>query len=568
MDGTSVSSDALPAPAVARAGSHASPELRRALANIRVIIAIVAAIESLALSAVVQPAVAFVVLCYTVYAGWLGWREASDRHPVSSPLASWIDALAILLIAWLVATPSSLFILLLLFPVLFASLSFGFASGLAVALFATAGAVIIARAQHGGVVSMESMLFPLSILGLGPIVAGLARSGVQMNDQVTIADRLLEQADPRLGLQRVAAIVLQALERHFTADLGLLLIWLPGCEPRLFRGDRHTRVVELHGELVDALLGGFSRLPREVASVHHVAHFMGKRRIRRHSGFHVARRRPTSEARTPMDELAGLLEAHSLVAVPVCRRSPHPCWLLLDSASGRHRSGDAELLFHVMEQLAPVIENASLLEQLSDEAMATERARIGRDLHDTAIQPYLGIKYGVEALARKATPDNSLHRDIAALQEMVNNELHELREAVSSMRGGAGRGADVLCPALRRQAKRFSELFGIEVAVDCEGDIPINRKLSDAFLHLISEALTNIRRHTRATRAEIQVTVEPQAFVLRIGNDHGPGAPPGQFVPRSIAERAESLNGGVTVDLRHPGVTELVVTIPRSPDRG
>jgi hypothetical protein len=33
-------------------------------------------------------------------------------------------------------------------------------------------------------------------------------------------------------------------------------------------------------------------------------------------------------------------------------------------------------------------------------------------------------------------------------------------------------------------------------SVDCEGDIPINRTLSAAFFHLISEALTNIRRHT------------------------------------------------------------------------
>ena len=560
MDRTTAGSEATAAAAAATA-SHASPELKRVLANLRIIIAIIAAIESLTLAPGPQPAVVLVVVGYSAYAGLLGWLEAKGSQPAHSPLTAWIDALWILIIAWLVATPSSLFILLLLFPVLFASFSFGFVSALSVALFAATGTLLIARARHGAAMSLESMLLPLSILGLSPLVAGLARAGVHMNEQVTIANRLLEGADPRLGVERVANFILQALERHFQADLGLLLIWLPGGEPRLFRGDRQATIVELHGELRDTLLAALSRLPRDIASVHHMAPRLG-RRLRRHRGFHVTRFMPTGEAREAMDELGDLLEAHSLITVPICRRSPRPCWLLLDSTEG-YRSRNADLLFQVMEQLAPVIENANLLEQLSEEAAATERARIGRDLHDTAIQPYLGIKYGIEALARTALPDNPLYRNIVALQEMVTSELHELREVVSNMRSGVASGDDTLAPALRRQARRFSELFGIGVTVDCEGDIPINRTLSAAFFHLISEALTNIRRHTHATRAEIQITVEPQAFVLRIGNDHDVESPPAPFVPRSIAERAASLHGSAVVDLLRPGFTDLIITIPR-----
>ena len=101
-----------------------------------------------------------------------------------------------------------------------------------------------------------------------------------------------------------------------------------------------------------------------------------------------------------MAELADLLEAPALLATPLCRRSPHPCRLVFASARRRYRAGDADLIAAVMEQLSPVVENAGLLESLAEEAMATERARIGRDLHDSAIQPYLGLKYGVEALAR------------------------------------------------------------------------------------------------------------------------------------------------------------------------
>jgi signal transduction histidine kinase len=565
MTGSKAGCTAAPRIRAGAASSRASPELRRVLANIRIIIAIIAAIECLSLSLAPRPLIVLTVLCYAAYAGWLCWVEINGSQPAQSPLMSWIDASWILLVAWLAGTPSSLFVLLLLFPVLFASLSFGFMSGLLVSLFAAVGALLVARGQQAGAISTEAMLFPLSLLGLGPLVAGLARAGVQMNEQVTIADRLLERADPRLGVARVADTILHALARHFEADLGLLLIWLPGCEPRLFRCDRSGTVSEVHGELRGGLLEALGRLPRDIASVLHVTHLFGRLPFRYRSGFHVTAHVATPAARPAMEILAELLDTQSLITVPICRRSPRPCWVLLDSAHRRYRSRNAELLFGIMEQVAPVIENAGLLEQLSAEAMATERARIGRDLHDTAIQPYLGIKYGIEALARKSGADNPLRHDILALEGMAISELHQLREVVSNMRSGSGPGEDTLAPALRRQGRRFSELFGLEVSVHCEGDISTNRKLAEACVHLVSEALTNIRRHTRATRAEIFVAAEPDTLVLRIGNDHGAEEPsPAAFVPRSIAERAESLHGCALVDLRRPGFTDLIISIPRT----
>lgn len=546
-------------------GHRPSPELRRVLANIRVVIALVATIESVALSVLGQPPVSLALLGYTAYAGWLAWLEASGRRAPLSRLTSWIDALWILLIAQLAAAPGSLFMLLLLFPVLFASLSFGVLSGMLVSAFAAFGALLVVHG-HGEALTFSTLLFPAAILVLGPLVAGLARPGVELNEQVSVADRLFEQADPRLGLERVARVIVRSLTRRFEADLGLLLIWLPGREPRLFRCDGAFQVREIDGEPRTALLERMSRLPRDIAGVRDITHLPGRHRIPRYSGFHIISRQPAAADRPALEALGELLDAHSLASIPICRRSPQPCWLVLESARRHYRARDAELLVRVMEQLAPVIENAGLLEQLCDEAAATERARIGRDLHDTAIQPYLGIKYGIEALARKARIDNPLHDDIVALKEMATSELHELRETVSHMRAGVARGEDTLAPALRRQARRFSELFGIDVAVHCDGDIPINRQLSAAFFHMVSEALTNIRRHTHATRAEIRVTVAPDAFVVHISNDHGPEPPPASFRPRSIAERAESLHGRAIVDTARPGLTDLIITIPRLPE--
>ncbi|WP_246264085.1 sensor histidine kinase [Aromatoleum toluvorans] len=548
------------------AGAGSSPELRRVLANIRVLVAIVAATEAMTLSVATRPTMMLVVLGYAVWAGWLCWVELNGLRSLRSPLTSWIDAAWILLFAWLAGTQGTTYTLLLLFPVLFAALSFGFLTGLAVSLFAATGATaeIMLRDLQVGKVALEVILQPLSILILGPLVAGLARAGVRMNEQITVADRLLGEADPRLGVKRVAKTLLQGLTRHFAADPGLLMIWLPGGEAHLFRTDRGCDFSEVTGELRSALVDALAALPANIASMHHHTYLFGRIPLRYTSGFDLVRRTPTAAARAAVQDLADALDAHSMLAIPLCRRGPHPCRLVLASSQRRYRSHDAELLAGILDQLTPVIENAGLLERLADEAMATERARIGRDLHDTAIQPYLGLKYGIEALARKAGPDNPLRDDVQALQQIALEELHTLRELVSGMRDGSGNGDDALLPALRRQAKRFRELFGIDVAVQCEGAIPMRRKLAATIFPMVSEALTNIRRHTPATRSEILVRNHDDACVVNIRNPHDIQSPPQPFVPRSIVERAESVNGCVVVDIRRDGITDLMISIPKT----
>jgi len=570
MDNSSATSPAVLPPRVANGGLHLNPELRRILANIRVIVAIVAATEALSLSGAGRTPAALAALGYAAYAAWLCWAETRGNRPVLPRVTPWVDAGWILLFAWLAEAQSSLFVLLLLFPVLFASLSFGFVSGLLVSQFAAAvaAAQLIIHNGYGDIPWQGAMLQPLSLLVLGPLVAGLARAGVQMNEQLTVADRLLGQLDPRLGVQRVAETMLRALTHHFDADRGLILLWLPDSEPRLFDCDASGNVNELSGELHASLVESLGDLPPDVAAVHHLAHLGRLPLLRRHSGFDLETRASSSTARAAAEHLAELLDAQSMVAMPICRRAPHPCRLLLESRYRRYRAHDAELLYGVMEQLAPVIENAGLLERLTEAAMATERARIGRDLHDTAIQPYLGLKYGIEALARKAAPDNPLRRDIHALKDVAISELHNLRELVTDMRAGACGADDALAPALRRQAKRFSELFGIEVAVSCEGELPVRRSLAAAIFPMVGEALTNIRRHTDASRAEILVCAQAGACSLRITNAHDPYAPPPPFIPRSIVERAESLHGRAVVERQRPGLTDLIISIPAPPEHG
>jgi signal transduction histidine kinase len=201
------------------------------------------------------------------------------------------------------------------------------------------------------------------------------------------------------------------------------------------------------------------------------------------------------------------------------------------------------------------------VERLTREAAAYERTRLSRDLHDRTVQPYVGLKFAIEAVARKLPPDSPLRADIQMLLQMTSAELAGLKNVVGGLRKGPEGGA--LLASIRQQAQRFSELFGIHVHVRAEGDAPDIKRLRGEILAMVSEGLSNVWQHTRARGASIRLGTEGDWLRLEIRNEHG-AAPPPRFVPASIAERAAALGGAATVLFTEDRHTVVDVRIPLS----
>jgi len=212
-------------------------------------------------------------------------------------------------------------------------------------------------------------------------------------------------------------------------------------------------------------------------------------------------------------------------------------------------------MHRMAEQVVPVLDNATLLEQLVAATAETERMRIGRDLHDSAIQPYVGLKFAVEALARRVPADSPLANEVHSLVKMVTQELVLLREIVSGLRSQDNHGEALLERAVRRQAARFAKLFGMDVRVCAQGDLRMSRRLSGELFHMVSEALSNVRRHTQARRAMVTLTGGDDV-VLAVINEAVPGeSRPAKFEPRSLTERAADLGGLVEIEITAEGTT-------------
>jgi signal transduction histidine kinase len=178
-----------------------------------------------------------------------------------------------------------------------------------------------------------------------------------------------------------------------------------------------------------------------------------------------------------------------------------------------HEFSQADLrwLRDVMRETLPLLERSDLLEQLQRETASRERERIGRDLQDRAVQPYLGLKYGLEALARNAGPHNAITPNIQELLELATQELETLRDVVSGLRRGDDPNAEsASLVALQRQVDRFRALYGLKVHIFAPQAPHLRGSAARAVLHMVNEALTNIRRHTSATAVTLLFDVKSE----------------------------------------------------------
>jgi signal transduction histidine kinase len=263
-------------------------------------------------------------------------------------------------------------------------------------------------------------------------------------------------------------------------------------------------------------------------------------------------------------ELAEFLETESFISVPVRVRRQVIGRLYLTSRQSRFSRNDIAFLAQAISQSEVMIENLQLVERLVFEIASEERKRISRDLHDSTIQPYIGLKLGLEALKRKLTVDNPAGEDVDDLLKMANDGVSQLRQYVGSLNSKTATAEPIsLVPAMRLQANKFSEFYGIDARVVARDDVLVAGHMFEELMHIVREGLSNIRRHTAAEHATIAIDKNEHEITLQFVNDHAIERPgPVQFFPRSIGERAKELGGRVSIEKREGGQTVVAVHVP------
>ncbi len=229
---------------------------------------------------------------------------------------------------------------------------------------------------------------------------------------------------------------------------------------------------------------------------------------------------------------------------------------------GRHRfdEDDLELAQQTVRLALPSFRNACLIERLTAKVAEMERLRLGRDIHDSAIQPYIGLKFAIEALARKVQPADPLAADIDRLLDMMQDELGTMRSVIKELRHGDVE-ARPLVQAIRSQVRRLAELYDLQVDIDADDFLTWATPWSSEFPPWCPRALKQIRRHTHSA-ARVSLSRQGDSLVLAIHNQAPDGGQPATaFEPKSLSSRAAAL-GGYTSIHADGGGTTVTICLP------
>lgn len=548
-----------------RAGGGASPTdsspepaSQRTVAELRLVIA-VAATLGVALQAdlpLLQQGIAYaLVLAYALTSVVLLWVANHRPDWVRASVSFWLDAGWLLLLA-MVGKESNLFVLLL-FPIMLAAFQSGFVQGMAVTLACVVAYSALAMWSPRMDQILPAFFGPIVALAvLGYMSARWGESVVRFKRSLILL-REIGAAGAQLGETGVLLEIFGKLRQFTRASRVVAMVpeerdghsAFYEIGPGDSRADRVPNgVVSEFLDLPPSLIVGYkrhspSRLLRPRAWLYDIRQ--------------SAMIRPVD---IPFGQLADLLATRHYQCFPLSTfqggRTGRVC--LCYDARFRVPLGYA-FLQQLATQIALRLDNLRLVNHLTTTAASGERRRISRDLHDSTVQPYVGLRMGLEALKRRTDPDNPLHEDIADLVAMADASIAQLRGYIVTLREQGGQGGGHVLPVLRAQAERFQADSGIRIELDTQGDQALSETQLDEFRHIVNEGLSNIRRHGRCEYATVRLDCVPDSIVLEFINPVA--AEVGPFHPRSLGERARELGGNMEV-IRTVETTRVRVTLP------
>lgn len=229
----------------------------------------------------------------------------------------------------------------------------------------------------------------------------------------------------------------------------------------------------------------------------------------------------------------------------------------------RFSSEEIELATMVGDQTALAIENARLRTQIERTAIAAERSRIARDLHDSVTQTLFSASLIAEVLPRlwHRNPEET-ERRLEELRQLTRGALAEMRTLLLELRPATLIEVDFR-ELLRQLAEAITGRSRVPVTLEIEGDCLLPPDVKIAFYHIAQEALNNVSKHARASQATVSLYLSPRYFRLSVVDD-GAGFVIDQVTPEHLGlsimhERAEAIHARLSLHSELNAGTQVTV---------
>lgn len=185
--------------------------------------------------------------------------------------------------------------------------------------------------------------------------------------------------------------------------------------------------------------------------------------------------------------------------------------------------------------------------QAVEDAVARERARVARELHDGIATDLAGAisLFKVYMEGRKGQPDQTLKN----VFEIMERLLKHVREALADLRPPSI-GPDGVVGDLRQQAEEFARLYGIRVELSSNGtEDLLSTHQREVVARVVREALTNVRRHSGSSICRVKMAFDARPFLVEV-SDEGRGIVAGGsdgYGLVGMRERAAGIGGRLQV---------------------
>ena len=260
----------------------------------------------------------------------------------------------------------------------------------------------------------------------------------------------------------------------------------------------------------------------------------------------------------------------TVISVPVRLQERLVGELNLFYRAPRQLSGDdRSLLETIASHLAGAIEGLRAAALQRETAVAEERGFLARELHDSIAQSlaFLKIQIGLLRGGLQAGDTARVERSLRELDAGVHDSLGDVRELLVHFRTRTN--AEDIAPALKTTLTKFEHQTGLATHLDIEGDgLPLPADVQVQVLHVVQEALSNVRKHAHAHAVWVEVQQSPQWRVeVRddgCGFDTGGAGPDETHVGlRIMRERAQHIGASVDVESVPGSGTCVVLTLPQ-----
>ena len=262
---------------------------------------------------------------------------------------------------------------------------------------------------------------------------------------------------------------------------------------------------------------------------------------------------------------AGMLEPGALLPLQI--RGKKLGFLAIIGPTGSAFSPDQLELFKALaDQLSIAIENAYLFEKAEDVAVAAERNRLARELHDAVTQTLFSASLIADVLPRIWERDQAEgQKRLAELRELTRGALAEMRTLLLELRP-ATLTESSLAELLRQLTQAFNGRSRLPIELVVERERPLLPETQVALYRIAQEALNNIAKHAGASQVILKLSFSSQAVKLSIQDD-GRGfdqsdAPLNSLGLGIMQERAQKIGAELTINSQIGEGTTVTVHCP------